>query len=343
MDTSTRERTNQATADEGVKATLYYSEPLLSRKDERELFAAYAATREGSPARAILADKLFRANTRLARDWAHKYWVQAESKVRASLSEDDLEQEGLIGLWMAIDKYDITREEKFSTYASFWIRQRIERHLDNMGRNIRVPVWRQLQERREKRAASDSNTGERAVYVPLPRTISLDAPLDPYGDNPEDSTLAARLEDTLAETHEAATLDRLSDHAALYQALGYLDLRERYVIELRFGLSGGSGGDGEHGNDGMTLEAIGALMQVTRERVRQIEARALRVLRTCLRATPEGDVLVSQLLDRRLEIIRHNHAHARRPHTPVGIRPIQPIPAASASVRSRPIGKKATA
>ncbi|HET8908149.1 MAG TPA: sigma-70 family RNA polymerase sigma factor [Ktedonobacterales bacterium] len=337
MDTSTQARDKRALDNEGVKGALYYSEPLLSRKDERELFAAYAATREGSPAHAILADKLFMANTRLARDWAHKYWVQAGPKVRQSLDEDDLEQEALCGLWVAIDKYDVTREEKFSTYATFWIRQRIGRLLDDMGHTIRIPVWRLQQERREKKVASEANTGERPVYVPLPRTISLDAPLDPYGDNPEDSTLAARLEDTVAETHEAATLDRLSDHAALYMALGYLDLRERYVIELRFGLSGGNGGDGEHGNDGMTLEAIGALMQVTRERVRQIEARALRVLRTCLRATPEGDVLVSQLLDRRLEIIRHNHAHARRPHTPVGIRPIQPI-ASTPTAR-----KKATA
>ncbi len=316
-----------------------YGVPLLSKAEERELFAAYRVMRgtpETNPAKKVLRDQLHAANMRLVRSIAEHYWKQISRKVRSSLDMDDLIDEGATGLMVAIEKYDVNSGNAFSTYATFWIVQRITRAIDDQGATIRIPIWRAQETRRQKRETGATGVVPRAAYVPLPYCISLDAPQDPWGDHPEDSTLGAQLADTMAtgeaggQTHEDATVVRLSDHAALYLALEHLSLRERYVIELRFGLSN----DGE----GMTLEGIGAQMQITRERVRQIEQRAIRVLRACLVELPEGDVLVSQLIDWRVAQIRRNHAHART-RMNAAIKPIVPC----VVVNSQAIGRKQTA
>jgi RNA polymerase primary sigma factor len=206
------------------------------------------------------------------------------------LSFLDLIQEGNTGLMRAVDKYEYRRGYKFSTYATWWIRQAITRAIADQARTIRIPVHmietmsklrnvskRLLQEMGREptieetaKAAGISVEETRRVLKISRHPISLDRPV---GES-EDSYFGDFIEDDTAESPvQAATQEMLKDK--IDQVLKTLTYREREIIKLRYGL-----GDGYT----YTLEEVGRIFKVTRERVRQIEAKAVRKLQHPVRS-----------------------------------------------------------
>jgi RNA polymerase primary sigma factor len=209
---------------------------------------------------------------------------------KSSLDLLDLIQEGNLGLMHAVEKYDYRRGVKVSTYAMWWIRQAITRAIVDQGRLIRVPVHmtervtKVLRERRKlsQKLGRNPQADEIAASVAMPTAqveramslvrepISLDIPIGEDGD--------ATLGD-LIEAQDAPNPHAVAEASALAQsvaeALSALTEREQGILRMRFGL----GGTAEH-----TLEEVGKIFGVTRERTRQIEASALRKLRHPARA-----------------------------------------------------------
>jgi RNA polymerase primary sigma factor len=223
-------------------------------------------------------DALVSANFRLVISITKKYASRGVSMM-------DLIQEGNIGLIKAVDKFDYRRGYKFSTYATWWIRQAITRAIADQGRTIRVPVH--MYERINKLVRTQRELAQELGREPSIEELAqeLDITPDdvdeirrvaqhpisletPVGDEKE-SHLADFVEDKSTPTlSEAATYEFLKEH--LDQILTSLNAREGRVIRLRFGL---------HDGKRYTLEEVGQKFGVTRERIRQIEAAALRKLR----------------------------------------------------------------
>ena len=263
---------------------LYYQEikkyPILLQDEEYRLLESAQAGNYKD------RDYLIKCNLRLVLSIAKRY-------LGHGLDFDDLVQEGNIGLLYAVDKFNMSKGNRFNTYAAWWVRQTINRAIEKKGRPIRFPSHvielinkRNVAERQLVPTLGYIPSDEQlAAYLNIPEddikdarelqnlsTDSYDTALDP---NDEDSdSLGSFLEDTNIKTPEQY-FDGQTRLKLIDEVLNTLDEREKSILEMRFGLLD---------DKPRTLEEVGIEYNITKERVRQIETKALRKLRNPVRA-----------------------------------------------------------
>ena len=257
---------------------------LLTSAEEKDLARRFAKGEEQA------RQRLIKANLRLVVSIAKRYVN------RSPLSISDLIQEGNIGLFKAVEKFDPGRGFKFSTYATWWIRQAITRALADQSRTIRIPVhmvetiskYTQVKRKLAQELGREPLIEEIAIEMTLSpekvrhiqkisqEVISLEAPI---GEDDDKSTLAEFIRDEKSLTPVQLTSQDLLRNQ-IKDIVGTLSERERKILEMRFGLE-----------DGVThtLEEVGKVFGVTRERIRQIEAKALEKIRMHEQATRLSD------------------------------------------------------
>jgi RNA polymerase primary sigma factor len=273
--------------------------PLLTAADEVSLAMAIAAGREAEAVLGAAGEALSRARRRQlqravsAGEDARRRFILSNLRLVVSIAKRyrspdmpllDLVQEGNLGLIRAVEKFDHSRGCKFSTYATWWIRQAVSRSIADKARTIRLPAHvvelasrvRRMSTRLAEASGHEPTPEEIATHLGLPvetvvdmqhllpDPVSINAPVGFDG-----TELSELIEDHAATApFDAAAAALQGDD--LRAALGSLSERERHVLELRFGLAGITP---------RTLEEIGQEFRVTRERIRQIEAKALARLR----------------------------------------------------------------
>ena len=286
--------------------------PLLTKEGEVRLAQQIEGGVEAKAEMARAGDNLAPAKRREYRrairhgDEAERTFVQSNLRLVVSIAKKyqasglpllDLIQEGNLGLMHAVEKFDWRKGFKFSTYATWWIRQAITRGIANTGRTIRLPVHagdtlarlQKARSRLEHRYGRPATLSELAAEVEMPEEkvtealrfaaepLSLSEPLREDGD----AELGDVVEDRAAESpFERAATALLP--AEISRLLAPLDEREREILKLRFGLDRG---------EPRTLEEVGEHFNLTRERIRQIEARAMSKLRHPSTDTGARDLL----------------------------------------------------
>jgi RNA polymerase primary sigma factor len=265
---------NEGPYDDAIKHYLreIQKTTLLTAEEEKELAGLIE---QGDKA---ARNKMIESNLRLVVKIAKRY-------IHRGLPFLDLIEEGNLGLIKAVGKFQISKECRFSTYATWWIRQSIERALVNQARTIRLPVHvsddlnRMLKATRElvRKLNREPKINEvasemkaeiayvRKLMVLLKRTYSIERPM---GEN-QDYFLSDTIEDSSTMSPDTL-LENVNKFDLVSGWLDTLSVNERKIINMRFGL---------HDTDPQTLDTIGSIFGVTRERIRQIESKALEKLR----------------------------------------------------------------
>lgn len=271
-----------ATSDDAIKCYLkdIQKSQLLTADEERNIALRIEDGDEHA------RSQMIESNLRLVVKIAKRY-------MNRGLPFLDLIEEGNMGLIKAVERFKVSKECRFSTYATWWIRQSIERALVNQSRTIRLPVHiaenmnRMLKATRESlkqlnREPSDADIADamggtveevRRLQLLLRKTYSIEHPLG----NDEGYSLMNTLEDTSAIT-PTDVIENKDKYVFVQQWLDQLKENEREILTLRFGLDD---------REPETLETIGKRFGVTRERIRQIEVKSLEKLRTIMRAESE--------------------------------------------------------
>lgn len=258
--------------------------PILTAEEELSLAKRSAA------GDAAARQELIKSNLRLVASLAKHYYFQ-----KCSMTYLDLIQEGNLGLMHAVDKFDYTKGFRFSTYATWWIKQAITRSMADKARLIRIPVHLTEMVEKVKKAQRELTTKlsrdvteediaivldisveeVRDIQSYMNEMVSLDAQI---ADDAE-ATVGSFIEDDKT-ADPAYSYEEVAQHRAILDVIDTLSDREANVIKERFGLIG---------TRAKTLEEIGEEYNLTRERIRQIEAKALRKLRNPIRSSMLAD------------------------------------------------------